>query len=90
MSTSYCRHNGSPRAATHWSARKLADELGVSHMMIAPVTPGCPFEISGNQFGMGSVGKGRDCGQLFFYDNPRLIIITECGVGQRYNRRPKT
>jgi transposase len=26
-----------PRAATHWSTRKLADELGVSHMMIARV-----------------------------------------------------
>jgi transposase len=26
-----------PRTATHWSTRKLADELGVSHMMIARV-----------------------------------------------------
>lgn len=26
-----------PRAATHWSTRKLADQLGVSHMMIARV-----------------------------------------------------
>jgi hypothetical protein len=27
--------------------------------------PGCP-EISGNQFGMGSVGKSPDCGQFVF------------------------
>jgi transposase len=26
-----------PRAATHWSTRKLADQLGVSHMMVARV-----------------------------------------------------
>ena len=26
-----------PRASTHWSTRKLAAELGVSHMMIARV-----------------------------------------------------
>src|SRR5271155_1289403 len=44
--------------------RPILDALG----LVRSSFPAAPFEIHGNQFGMGIVGKGPNCGQLFFHD----------------------